>query len=99
MAAPSCRYGSGGISVGRGPRTCGNTRSAAAPIRLKLARGRGETQRVVGSATNVIGVVIVLTVILPEAEGADFGLFVPFRGWVAEHPRVHPVARLGFPAV
>ena len=27
------------------------------------------------------------------------GLSVPIRGWVADHPRVHPVARLGFPAV
>jgi hypothetical protein len=28
-----------------------------------------------------------------------FRLSVPFRGCVAEHPRVHPVVRLGFPAV
>jgi hypothetical protein len=26
-------------------------------------------------------------------------LFVPFRGWVADHPRLHPVVRLGYPAV
>jgi hypothetical protein len=31
--------------------------------------------------------------------GPECRLFVPFRGWVADHPRVHPVVRLGFPAL
>src|SRR4051794_38508221 len=33
------------------------------------------------------------------ATSVNFRLSVPFRGWVADHPRVHPVVRLGFPAV
>jgi hypothetical protein len=43
----------------------------ACPVRGEVVAGLSETEAVVGPATYVIGVVVVLAVVLPEAHGAD----------------------------